>query len=185
MSNQSINDFVHLLTSWRKSKRPTRSHPASHPASLSHMYIYIYTYIQKYERKRDTLVVNAPQPNGPGDLMRLYYLTNLSCYWPNVNFSHLCRLDVKSRYLEQKNGFKTRVTVINEIARTSDIPDGTNNCWFPLARKWPTWKWTWIWIPYGKIEKKMSALLQTGFTGKSTRSEHVSHRPFRRSFTRP
>ena len=31
---------------------------------------------------------------------------------------------------------------------------GTNNCWFPLARKWPTWKWTWIWIPYGKIEKK-------------------------------
>ena len=30
---------------------------------------------------------------------------------------------------------------------------GTNNCWFPLARKWPTWKWTWIWIPYGKIEK--------------------------------
>ena len=32
--------------------------------------------------------------------------------------------------------------------------NGTNNCWFPLARKWPTWKWTWIWIPYGKIEKK-------------------------------
>ena len=32
--------------------------------------------------------------------------------------------------------------------------DGTNNCWFPLARKWPTWKWTWIWNPYGKIEKK-------------------------------
>ena len=31
---------------------------------------------------------------------------------------------------------------------------GTNNCWFPLARKWPTWKWTWIWILYGKIEKK-------------------------------
>ena len=31
---------------------------------------------------------------------------------------------------------------------------GTNNCWFPLARKWPTWKWTWIWIVYGKIEKK-------------------------------
>ena len=31
---------------------------------------------------------------------------------------------------------------------------GTNNCWFPLARKWPTWKWTWIWIPYGKIAKK-------------------------------
>ena len=31
---------------------------------------------------------------------------------------------------------------------------GTNNCWFPLARKWPTWKWTWIWIQYGKIEKK-------------------------------
>ena len=31
---------------------------------------------------------------------------------------------------------------------------GTNNCWFPLARKWPTWKRTWIWIPYGKIEKK-------------------------------
>ena len=55
--------------------------------------------------------------------------------------------------------------------------NGTNNCWFPLARKWPTWKWTWIWIPYGKIEKKMSALLQTGFTQKSTRSEHVSHRP--------
>ena len=24
----------------------------------------------------------------------------------------------------------------------------------PLARKWPTWKWTWIWILYGKIEKK-------------------------------
>ena len=62
---------------------------------------------------------------------------------------------------------------------------GTNNCWFPLARKWPTWKLTWIWIPYGKIEKKMSALLQTGFTRKSTRSEHVSHRPLRRSFTRP
>ena len=33
--------------------------------------------------------------------------------------------------------------------------DGTNNCWFPLARKWPTWKWTWIWIPYGKIEKNV------------------------------
>ena len=33
-------------------------------------------------------------------------------------------------------------------------PYGTNNCWFPLARKWPTWKWTWIWILYGKIEKK-------------------------------
>ena len=32
--------------------------------------------------------------------------------------------------------------------------NGTNNCWFPLARKWPTWKWTWIWIPYGKIAKK-------------------------------
>ena len=32
--------------------------------------------------------------------------------------------------------------------------NGTNNCWFPLARKWPTWKWTWIWILYGKIEKK-------------------------------
>ena len=31
---------------------------------------------------------------------------------------------------------------------------GTNNCWFPLARKWPTWKRTWIWIIYGKIEKK-------------------------------
>ena len=31
---------------------------------------------------------------------------------------------------------------------------GTNNCWFPLARKWPTWKLTWIWILYGKIEKK-------------------------------
>ena len=31
---------------------------------------------------------------------------------------------------------------------------GTNNWWFPLARKWPTWKWTWIWIPHGKIEKK-------------------------------
>ena len=35
-----------------------------------------------------------------------------------------------------------------------DNIDGTNNCWFPLARKWPTWKWTWIWIPYGKIAKK-------------------------------
>ena len=34
------------------------------------------------------------------------------------------------------------------------VTNGTNNCWFPLARKWPTWKWTWIWIPYGKIEKK-------------------------------
>ena len=33
--------------------------------------------------------------------------------------------------------------------------DGTNNCWFPLARKWPTWKWTWIWILYGKIEKNV------------------------------
>ena len=33
--------------------------------------------------------------------------------------------------------------------------NGTNNCWFPLARKWPTWKWTWIWIPYGKIEKNV------------------------------
>ena len=32
--------------------------------------------------------------------------------------------------------------------------NGTNNCWFPLARKWPTWKRTWIWILYGKIEKK-------------------------------
>ena len=32
---------------------------------------------------------------------------------------------------------------------------GTNNCWFPLARKWPTWKWTWIWILYGKIEKNV------------------------------
>ena len=32
--------------------------------------------------------------------------------------------------------------------------NGTNNCWFPLARKWPTWKWTWIWILYGKIEKQ-------------------------------
>ena len=32
---------------------------------------------------------------------------------------------------------------------------GTNNCWFPLARKWPTWKWTWIWIPYGKMEKNV------------------------------
>ena len=32
--------------------------------------------------------------------------------------------------------------------------NGTNNCWFPLAGKWPTWKWTWIWIPYGKIAKK-------------------------------
>ena len=32
--------------------------------------------------------------------------------------------------------------------------NGTNNCWFPLARKWPTWKWTWIWILFGKIEKK-------------------------------
>ena len=62
---------------------------------------------------------------------------------------------------------------------------GTNNCWFPLARKWPTWKWTWIWIPYMGRSKKMSALLQTGFTRKSTRSEHVSHRPLRCSFTRP
>ena len=34
------------------------------------------------------------------------------------------------------------------------VNNGTNNCWFPLARKWPTWKWTWIWIPYGKIAKK-------------------------------
>ena len=34
---------------------------------------------------------------------------------------------------------------------------GTNNCWFPLARKWPTWKWTWIWIPYGKIGKNVRA----------------------------
>ena len=36
----------------------------------------------------------------------------------------------------------------------------------------------------GKIEEKMSALLQTGFTRKSTRSEHVSQ-PLRRSFTPP
>ena len=35
------------------------------------------------------------------------------------------------------------------------IHNGTNNCWFPLARKWPTWKWTWIWILYGKIEKNV------------------------------
>ena len=40
----------------------------------------------------------------------------------------------------------------NELEFESYI--GTNNCWFPLARKWPTWKWTWIWILYGKIEKK-------------------------------
>ena len=33
--------------------------------------------------------------------------------------------------------------------------NGTNNCWFPLARKWPTWKCTWIWILYGKIEKNV------------------------------
>ena len=28
----------------------------------------------------------------------------------------------------------------------------------------PHEKWTWIWILYGKIEKKMSALFQTIFT---------------------
>ena len=39
------------------------------------------------------------------------------------------------------------------LAHYDDV-SGTNNCWLPLARKWPTWKWTWIWIPYGKIEKK-------------------------------
>ena len=37
----------------------------------------------------------------------------------------------------------------------------------------------------GRSKKKMSALLQMGFTRKSTRSEHVLHRPLRRSFTRP
>ena len=31
--------------------------------------------------------------------------------------------------------------------------------------------------PIWEDRKKMSALLQTGFTRKSTRSEHVSHRP--------
>ena len=31
--------------------------------------------------------------------------------------------------------------------------------------------------PIREDRKKMSALLQTGFTWKSTRSEHVSHRP--------
>ena len=39
--------------------------------------------------------------------------------------------------------------------------------------------------PIWEDRKKMSALLQTGFTRKSTRSEHVSHRPLRRSVTPP
>ena len=41
-----------------------------------------------------------------------------------------------------------------QINKIQYLNYGTNNCWFPLARKWPTWKWTWIWILYGKIEKK-------------------------------
>ena len=32
-----------------------------------------------------------------------------------------------------------------------DSVNGTNNCWFPLAREWPTWK---LFESYGKIEKK-------------------------------
>ena len=44
--------------------------------------------------------------------------------------------------------------ISNKFTAGCIFNNGTNNCWFPLARKWPTWKWTWIWIPYGKIEKK-------------------------------
>ena len=43
---------------------------------------------------------------------------------------------------------------INSVHTFAGCIYGTNNCWFPLARKWPTWKWTWIWFPYGKIGKK-------------------------------
>ena len=66
----------------------------------------------------------------------------------------------------------------------SQAANGTNNCWFPLARKWPTWKWTWIWIPYGKIEKICPRYFRRD-SRKSTRSEHVSHRPLRRFVSRP
>ena len=83
--------------------------------------------------------------------------------------------------------FHTAKTVINKrLFNTIWITFyGTNNCWFPLARKWPTWKWTWIWIPYMGRSKKMSALLQTGFTRKSTSSEHVSHRPLLHAAVNP
>ena len=39
-----------------------------------------------------------------GDLVRLYYVSNRGCYWPNVHFGHLCRISV---ILEKKNCWET------------------------------------------------------------------------------
>ena len=44
-----------------------------------------------------------------GDLMGLYYVRNRGCYWPNVHFSHLCQIDVNTRFFFAKNWFRYRV----------------------------------------------------------------------------
>ena len=79
--------------------------------------------------------------------------------WPRGFDSLLCHFALfhSTVYPRWWDAFRDRQT--NSLpkircSRNDSLDNGTNSCWFPLARKWPTWKWTWIWILYGKIEKK-------------------------------
>ena len=89
---------------------------------------------------------------------RLHYIKH-TVHWL---YCSGCWFHLGSAYLHIKPKYwhwspKMHTSAISETLLFLNIlvfHNGTNNCWFPLARKWPTWKWTWIWILYGKIEKK-------------------------------
>ena len=77
------------------------------------------------------------------------------CMPRNSNFPNRRSCGTVSKAWE-KSKMATSVWIFLSLVcnKSCRVSNGTNNCWFPLARKWPIWKWTWIWIPYGKIEKK-------------------------------
>ena len=79
-----------------------------------------------------------------------------------IVYRYLITICLTGQYLHMPFKIKScqqlRITIqfINYLTREicSSSCYGTNNCWFPLARKWPTWKWNWIGILYMGRSKK-------------------------------
>ena len=84
----------------------------------------------------------------------------ICCHWVKI-YMQFCHEQTRTRLL-----FSPACTSAtygsSRMSRRKN--NGTNNCWFPLARKWLLWKWTWIWIPIWEDRKNVSPLFRMTLT---------------------
>ena len=80
-------------------------------------YGHMVTYTQQNNKSNTFIFSILHNLRVPGDLVRLYYVTNRGCYWPDVNSVTLAK-SMSISVILSKTGFETGVTIVNEIART-------------------------------------------------------------------